>query len=338
MKHIFIMNPAAGKGKAGKVFLPKIIETAKRMGIDYEIHRTMAPFDAEHFVKGKCEARETQQGEEDIIRFYACGGDGTLNEVVNGAFGHKNVEIAMIPSGTGNDFPRNFGDLKSFENIERQILGGARPVDVIRYEATPPRQFSGSFFGSALDDLYESDPDPVVRYGINMFNIGLDCNVVDKVARIKEYPFVPGPLAYGLGTAIVLGKKEGVELEICLDSGEMYEGALMLVAIGNGSYCGGGFNGVPRAEVDDGLMDVSIVGNITRRTFLSLIGKYRKGTHLEDPSTKSFITYRKCRSLTIRPRDTVKLCTDGEVSMVGEINFEIIPGAIKFSVPQGCEQ
>lgn len=339
MKHIFIMNPAAGKGKAGKVFLPKIIETAKRMGIDYEIHRTMAAFDAEHFVKGRCEARKGEQGSEEILRFYAVGGDGTLNEVVNGASGHQNVEIAMIPSGTGNDFPKSFGELKSFENIEQQILGAARPVDVIRYEATPPSPFSGSFSGAQLDALFESDPDPVVRYGINMFNIGLDCNVADKVAKIKENPLVPGPMAYGLGVGIVLGKKEGVDLEICLDNGEVYDGHIMLVAIANGSYCGGGFNGVPRAIVDDGLIDVSIVGNISRRTFLSLIGKYRKGTHLEDPATKSFITYRKCRSLTIRPRGgIVKLCTDGEVSMVSETTFEIIPGAIKFSVPQGCGQ
>lgn len=342
MKHIFIMNPAAGKGKAGKVFLPRIIETAKRMGIDYEIHRTMATFDAEHFVKGRCEALEDRKGSEEILRFYACGGDGTLNEVVNGAFGHKNVEIAMIPSGTGNDFPRSFGGLKSFENIEQQILGEARPVDVIRYEATPPSPFSGSFSGAELDALYESDPDPVVRYGINMFNIGMDCNVADKVAEIKEFPLVPGPLAYGLGVGIILGKKEGVDLEICLDNGEVYEGHIMLVAIANGRYCGGGFKGVPRAQVDDGLIDVSIVGDINRRTVVTLLGKYRKGTHLEDPSTKSFITYRKCKSLTIRPcnipNNAFKLCTDGEVSMVSETVFEIIPGAIKFSVPQGCEQ
>ena len=342
MKHIFIMNPAAGKGKAGKVFLPKIIETAKRMGIDYEIHRTMAPFDAEHFVKGRCEALEAQQGSDETLRFYACGGDGTINEVVNGAFGHKNIEIAMIPSGTGNDFPRSFGEMKYFEDIERQIRGTARAIDVIRYEATPPSPFSGSFTGAELDALYESDPDPVVRYGINMFNIGLDCNVVDEVAKVKAYPFVPGPLAYGLGVGIVLGKKEGVDLEICLDNDEIYDGPIMLVAIANGRYCGGGFNAVPRASLDDGLIDVSIVGNINRRMFLSLIGKYRKGTHLEDPATKGFVTYRKCRSLTIRLGSTqgnaVKLCTDGEVSMVGETSFEIIPRAINFSVPQGCEQ
>lgn len=311
MKHIFIMNPAAGKGKAGKVFLPAIIDTAKGMGIDYEIHRTMAPGDAERFVKNRCEEGNV----EAVLRFYACGGDGTLNEVVNGAYGFENVEIAMIPAGTGNDYPRIFGDKKYFEDIEAQILGTARPVDLIRYTS-----------------------ESTVRYCINMFNIGLDCNVADKVAEIKRYPFVPGPMAYGMGVGIILGKKEGVDLTITLDGGEVFEGHIMLVAFGIGQYCGGGFRALPNAQPDDGLIDVIIVDEISRRTFISLIGKYRKGTHIEDPATQSFLTARTCRSLSIKPHGSVKLCTDGEVSMTGETTFEIIPGEIKFSVPQGCEK
>lgn len=337
MKHIFIMNPAAGKGKAGKVFLPQIIETPKRLGIDYEIHRTIAPGDATHFVRSRCEARETQRETEEMFRFYACGGDGTMNEVANGAYGQQNVEIAMVPAGTGNDFPKSFGDLKYFEDIEGQILGKARLIDIIRYEAIMPNQIFGSLSSADPDSIFDSDPDPTVRYGINMFNIGFDCNVADKVAEIKTNPFVPSPLAYGLGVGMILGKKEGVSLEICLDDGEVHSGEIMLIAIGNGSYCGGGFKGVPKASVDDGLIDVSIVENINRRTLLSLLGKYRKGTHLEDPKTASIITYRKCKSLTIKPCDTVKLCTDGEVSIVGETTFEIIPSGINFSVPRGCE-
>ncbi|HWQ75177.1 MAG TPA: diacylglycerol kinase family protein [Syntrophomonas sp.] len=338
MKHIFIMNPAAGKGKAARVFLPKIIEAAKRLGIDYEIHRTIAPDDARHFVKKKCEETAVGPDPEAALRFYACGGDGTLNEVINGAYGYINAETAMIPAGTGNDFPRNFGDLKYFEDIERQILGAARPIDVIRYETISANPAYGSVSLSyKLDSIFESDPDPVVRYGVNMFNIGFDCNVVAKTAEIKSHPFVPGLLAYGLGVAIILVKKEGVDLEICFDDNEVHRGGILLAAIGNGSYCGGGFKGVPKASVDDGLMDVSIVENVSRRTFLALLSKYRNGTHLEDPAAEKIITYRKCKKLTILADDAVKLCADGEITTVGEANFEIVPGGIKFSVPQGCE-
>ncbi|MEL7654397.1 MAG: diacylglycerol kinase family protein, partial [Bacillota bacterium] len=284
MRHIFIMNPAAGKGKAGKVFLPQIIEASKRLQIDYEIHRTIAPGDAAHFVKSRCESREAQGESEETFRFYACGGDGTLNEVANGAYGHQNAEIAMIPAGTGNDFPRNFTNRQYFEDIERQILGQPKWIDLIRYEAAP------------VDELDE----PLVRYGVNMFNIGLDCDAAEKVAQIKNYPFVPGPLAYGMGVAIVLGKKEGVNLEIKFDDGEIHSGDIMLIAIANGCYCGGGFKAVPKAIPDDGLIDVSIVGNITRRKFISLISKYKEGTHLDDPGTADIITYKKCKSLTVK--------------------------------------
>jgi diacylglycerol kinase family enzyme len=197
MKHIFILNPAAGKGRAAGFFLPKIIETSKRLGIDYEIHRTIAPDDARHFVKKRCEAAAADPEPEAALRFYACGGDGTINEVVNGAFGYKNVETAMIPAGTGNDFPRNFGKIKAFEDIERQILGTARPVDVIRYEYIPVNPVSKTPSSSyELDAIFESDPDPVIRYGINMFNIGFDCNVAAKTAEFKAHPFITGPLAY----------------------------------------------------------------------------------------------------------------------------------------------
>ena len=321
MKHIFILNPAAGKGKAGKIFLPQIIETAKRMNIDYEIHRTIAPGDAQHFVKSRCEASAIERERKDSLRFYACGGDGTLNEVANGAFGHHAVEIAMIPAGTGNDFPRVFNNYHYFEDIERQILGKARSIDLIRYTERIEDSVSGCKF----------------RYGINMFNIGLDCNVVSQVVDLKKYPFVSGPLAYALGVGIVLGKKEGVNLEIRFDDGEIHCGDIMLVAIGNGSYCGGGFKGVPKASVEDGFMDVSIVGNISRRTFLSLITKYRKGTHLEDPATAGIVNYKKCKELTITPKDEMKICTDGEISIVGQTTFELIPKGIAFSIPRGCE-
>lgn len=325
MKHIFIMNPAAGKGKAGNVFLPRIIEASKKLEIDYEIHRTIAPGDAEHFVRSRCEAMAREMSGDngangDIVRFYACGGDGTLNEVVNGAYGYKDVEVAMIPAGTGNDFPRSFGDASHFEDIEAQIHGASLCIDLICYETESAEEETG----------------PVIRYGINMFNIGLDCNAADLVGKIKQYPFVKGPLAYILGVGIVLGKKEGITLQILFEDGDTYEGEFMLAAIGNGRYCGGGFKGMPKAELDDGLMDVSIVDNITRRTFLSLIGKYHKGTHLDDPEVMKFLTYKQCKKLKMIPVGRVKMCTDGEISTVGQTSFEIIPNAMKFSVPQGC--
>lgn len=324
MKHIFIMNPAAGNGRAGKVFLPRIIETSKRLGIDYEIHRTIAPKDAEHFVKARCEAREKEMTKE-AIRFYACGGDGTLNEVANGAYGYSNIEIAMIPAGTGNDFPRNFGNTASFEDIEAQILGSATSIDLIRYQTKADGDETPAENGVETSK---------VRYSVNMFNIGLDCNAADLAGKAKQYPLVSGTLAYIMGVAVVLGKKEGVTLKLTFDDGDVYEGDFMLTAIGNGSYCGGGFKGLPRAKTDDGLIDAIVVNDMTRRTFLKLIGKYHKGTHLDEPGISKYVTYKRCRKLKIVPNGMVKMAVDGEISTVGEVEFEIVPNAMKFSVPR----
>lgn len=322
MKHIFIVNPAAGKDRAEKFFLPLIMKTSKKMGIEYEIHRTFGVGDAERFVRGRCEERKgNPRDREDILRFYACGGDGTLNEAANGAYGYPNVEIAMIPAGTGNDFPRNFNDYQVFTDIERQINGKAQPVDLIRYESL---EKTGP----------EEEP---VKYCMNMFNIGLDCNVVDKAAELRKYPLIPRQFAYGLSIGILLGRKEGADLDIEFDDGTVHSGEILLTAIANGCYCGGGYKGVPYADLFDGMMDVSIVESVTRRTFLSLLGKYKKGTHLEDPKTEQIVTYKKCKSLVIRPRNQMKLCVDGEIILRGDTQFTIISKAINFSIPQGCE-
>ena len=148
MKHIFILNPAAGKGTAEAKILPGILAAAKSADIDYEIHRTINAGDACRFVQNRCLSEA-----ERALRFYAVGGDGTLNEVINGAYGFVNAEIGLIPAGTGNDFPRIFKHPEYFSDISKQLTGQAHTIDLIRYND---------------------------RYLINMMNIGLDCAVVAK--------------------------------------------------------------------------------------------------------------------------------------------------------------
>lgn len=308
MKHVFIINPAAGKGKAGKFFLPAIIEIAKKMNIDYEIHRTINVGDAERFIKSRCESRKNIN---ETIRFYGCGGDGTLNEVANGAFGFENVEIAIIPAGTGNDFVRNFKNQKSFLNIQKQIEGIALPIDLIRYQGE------------------EMNP----RYCINMLNIGLDSHVVVKADSLRKYPFFNGSFAYGAGVGLVLAKKECVDIEIEFDDGTVHNGEILLIAIANGSYYGGGFKALPLAKCDDGLIDVGIVENVSRSQFIRLVPHYRKGTHLDLPAAKDIFIYKQCRSLKITPTNAIKLCTDGEISLAGQTEISILPKAILFSIP-----
>ncbi len=310
MKHIFILNPAAGPKTAEKKLLPKILEAVKSEGVSYEIHRTMNIGDGGNFVRNRCLAFP-----EERLRFYAVGGDGTLNEVANGAFGFSNAEIAFIPAGTGNDFARIFSNPQFFLDIKRQLQGVAKPIDLIRYGD---------------------------RYIVNMLNIGLDCAVVVEMNELKQKFSLKGPFAYMAGVGAVFASNQGYHLKVTLEDGSVYNEEFTLVAVGNGAFCGGGFKGVPRAEIDDGLLDVSLIRKINRRTFASVIGKYRKGTHLEAPVLKDVITYVKCRSLTIEPpsstadsQETMQICVDGEVYDSTGLNLSVAPATISFSIPEG---
>ncbi len=309
MKHIFILNPVAGKGKSEKQFLPLIHSVAKEMGVEYQIHRTINIGDGERFTKLKCQQRES---EKELLRFYACGGDGTLNEVTNGAVGFKNVEIGFIPAGTGNDFARNFENTKDFSNIKCQINGKAKPIDLLKYT------------------IDEKEP----KYCINMFNLGFDCNVVIKMEELRKYSFIAGSPAYGAGVGLALIKKDTLDLSIVMDNGIERKGEILMMAVGNGKYSGGGFKGLPEASMEDGLMDISIVKNVTRLELVSLIGSYRKGTHLTTKLGKRIVTYEKCQKIQIKDEKQFFICIDGEVDQGSNLQVEMEVKGILFSVPQ----
>lgn len=317
MRHIFVINPMAGKKGSANQVKEQIIRSSDKLQIPVEVYETQSAGDGEDFVRQSCRKREAGE----TIRFYACGGDGLLNEVANGAFGNDKVEIGCIPLGTGNDYVRNYGSPVAFLDIEAQLRGTAVDTDLIQY-----REEKIGF-------------DSACRYCINMFNIGFDCNVVDQTSRAKHWPMVKGSFAYLLSVAIILIKKKGADLRICYEDGSIYDGKLLLIAVANGCYCGGGVKGIPLSDLDDGLMDVSLIKDVPRRTFIRLFPKYAKGTHLQDKKADAIIDYRKCKSLTIIPNGgKMRLCTDGEITDAGKVTFKIIPKALRFSVPHSVRK
>lgn len=322
MKHLFIINPAAGRGEARKL-CADIDAVCFAAGLDYVIHETTGAREGEAYVRACCEeyAAEETVGQSDktsetaALRFYACGGDGTLNEVVNGAAEFDFTEVACIPTGTGNDFIRNFPEGR-FDDLAAQIRGEARLCDLIRYEGI-------------------CDGIGTARYCVNMFNIGFDSNVVDLTARMKQKPLMNGPLAYLASVAFMLIRKRGAELRVEYPDGFVHDGKLLLIAMANGAFCGGGVKGVPRATTDDGVFDVSLVRDVSRRTFVTLFPKYMKGTHLSEPRLSDVIRYTREKSLEITPRaGTMKLCVDGEIVEAGPVRFSICQKAFRFVVPE----
>lgn len=327
MKHHFILNPKSGRRKKLDSLIAEIKDAEMLTGTECEIYLTRSRGDASRYARELC-AKADEKGER--LRIYGCGGDGTLNELVNGCYGFDNVEIGIIPQGTGNDYIRNYGSEKYFLDVKRQIHGDSVWSDLIHYRA--------SCSGKVTEG-----------YCANMFNIGFDANVVDMTDRIKKVPLVAGSLAYLISVAIMLFTKKGADLVIEYPDGSKRSGKVLLTAAANGCYCGGGVKGLPRSILDDGLMDVSVVnGATTRSQFVRLFPFYQKGTHLEHPLNlkKKIVDYRQVKSLKISATSDpdlpdssagahFKLCTDGEISLQDQVEFSVVKKAFRFIVPKG---
>ncbi len=303
MKHIFVINPSAGDGEAEREFLPAIIQAANAAGILYEIHITSGSMDAERFSREKCL-------EDGPVRLYACGGDGTLNEVANGIYGHDNAELAVIPAGTGNDFVKTFKNSHYFTDLDRQIKGKPVIIDLLKYNG---------------------------RFGVNVCNAGFDSAVANRIEKLKRYPLLHGKTSYIAGIFLEFFKKMGNCLEVTIDDSETYTGNFLLFAAGIGSYYGGGFHALPLASRSRGEMDLCLVRKFGRLKFLSMISDYKAGRHVEKLKFKELVIYRKCRKVTVKSEKPFLFSADGETNLKKEVCIEVVPRAIRLSLPEGCE-
>ena len=305
MKYCFIINPTAGKGKKAEGLALEIERVCSERDVDYEIYTTRAPRDSEDYIRRACAER---LGE---ITFFACGGDGTLCEVVTGIMSLDNrngVSLGLIPIGTGNDFARNFAPSDKYFDIAAQLDSSSYSVDIIK----------------AAD-----------RHAINMINIGFDCEVVCKTGSIKKNPLVPSKLAYIFGLVITLIRKPGVIAEISVDGAEPTREKLLLTTFANGAYCGGGFHSNPLASLSDGKIDKLLVSNISRTKFISIVGDYKNGTHLGE-KFKKIIRNGKCTELKLKFDKITNVCVDGEVISVNELVLSVLKGAMSFRIPKGA--
>lgn len=303
MKHYFVINSHAGKGNKVEALTENIKSVCDSKNLDYEIYYTKSIGDAERFIKSTCAELDES---DDTIRFYACGGDGTVNECVNGVAAYPRHELAVIPIGTGNDFVRNFGNSQSFFDINAQVEAISSKCDVIKYND---------------------------RYCLNVANIGLDCEVVARTDRIKRNPLVPSKLAYIFGLVGEFIKKSGIEFSCKIDGMERAKKKYLLAFFANGGFYGGGFHAAPLAELKDGLIDVCFINYVSRMTFLGLVGKYKKGTHLGIKNRDSVLEYIKCSSIEIEFSKKERICVDGELEECEKISISVERDKINIAVP-----
>ena len=303
IKHVFILNPAAGKGQMQSNLQSQIERVCMARGVNFEIHFTGAPGEATEFVRTTCEQNPDVQ-----LRFYACGGDGTISETVNGAYGFSNAAVGVVPVGTGNDFVRNFDGKQAFLDIDAQLEGDTAMLDLMQYNG---------------------------KLCANMINIGFDCEVVKQTAKLKRSKLIPKSMTYIAGLAVTLIRKPGVVARVSFDGGEPEQRRMLLTAIANGAWCGGGFHSNPLALLEDGVLDTILIKNVSRVRFVSLVGMYKKGTYVDNRGARRVIDYVKCKSVHYYFDSVQSICVDGEVTEVTDLEICAVPGALRLVVPRG---
>lgn len=303
MKHIFIINPIAGKGKLQEDIEKTIHQKLKCKSIDYEVYISKYKGDIQNFISSK--VNENTQSV-----FYACGGDGTLHEVVNACVDYNNTYVGVIPCGSGNDFVKNFNNFQLFNDIECQVQGEAINLDLIKVEN---------------------------EYAVSVCNIGFDADAAFSMHKFKKVPFITGSGCYIMSVIYNLSKKLGKELKVIIDNKELLRGSFLLGVVANGHSYGGGYKCAPKAIINDGIMDLCFVNNLSRFKIMSLISSYKKGTHLTNAKLKDIITYKKCEQVEIISEEPINICIDGENFIHDKVELNIIKNKLKFWLPKGVQ-
>ena len=298
MKHLFIVNPVAGgKDKTAEV-RAKAERAFQTRAESYELYVTKAPMDAVDKIR-----REAASGEE--LRVYACGGDGTFNECVNGAALLPNVAVCPFPTGTGNDFCRTFGEEQElFRDLDAILNGDVHPIDLIDCNG---------------------------RYSVNICSVGIDARIGTSVHKYTKYPLVNGPASYVV--SVIANVFQGISRPMTIRcGGQTIRGPQSLACACNGQFYGGGFHPSLTARPDDGVLDIFVVKKVSLPVFAALIGKYAAGKAAE---LSKYVFNAQSDSLEIdfETEDVVNL--DGEAMYAKEVRMKLIPGALRLIVPAG---
>lgn len=302
MRHVFIINPRAGKRDQ----TARIYQMADRLralhGLDCACMLTDRPGGATEMARRLAESGAA-------LRVYACGGDGTVSEVANGLAGFSNAAMTCIPSGTGNDFLKNFGlDMGKFRDAENLWDGPVFPLDLIDCNG---------------------------RYCLTIACNGIDAQVAESVHLYSRSPFLNGRGSYLASVAAnFLLRDIGHHWTVTLD-GETAEGDFTLISVCNGRHYGGGSTPVPEARMDDGVLNTILVRKISKLSFARLFRVYSAGNYRQLPTVARSVTAREIR---IRSEaEEIVTCLDGECFRSREVVLRLADKRVNFFGPKGCD-
>ncbi len=301
MKHIFIINPTAGKHDSRQRIYDMADILRDKHGLDVQCILTKKQGHATELTRRLCESGED-------LRFYACGGDGTINEVANGILGYDNAAMTCIPVGTGNDFLKNFGeDAAKFADAENLWDGPQFPMDVI---------------------------DVGGRVALTIACSGIDARIGRDVHKYSESPLLDGKSSYIVSLiANFIFKDISSHWTVELD-GDAVEGDYAVVSVCNGRYYGGGFMPMPEARMDDGIMNVMIVDKVSKLQFLRFVGLYAKGQYRKVPQFAHGYTPKVVRIRS--EQEDIVTCLDGESMVSSDVTIKLADKRLNFFGPAGC--
>ena len=302
MKHVFIINPAAGKADSTDMIVNQLL---KIEDLDYQVYVTRVPGDATEYIKTTCSENPDVQ-----YRFYACGGDGTINEVANGVIGFSNAQMTAYPVGSGNDWIKSIAVPKDVADAVDVLMDGTlKRQDVVRVSLIDHQQRELSR-----------------TYMANIGGIGIDARVCEKVNALKKKG-KRGRILYVTSLIESIMERKPKMAKVICDGKTLFDGAYFSMAFGVGKYSGGGMRQTPEAVLDDGLLDMTIIPELPMRRIAREAPRLFTGSFLKVPE----LVTSKSKTITVLPYGPAELEpveVDGEVVGRGSVQFQVLDGQI----------
>lgn len=275
-----------------------LLPQLKDVSIQYEIYKTVGEGDATRFVRIYCDFHP-----EDEVCFVACGGTGTLSEVVNGVVGFANKRVALMAYGAGNNFTLHFPG-RNFRSLKDIIEGEVKQSDVIKCNND---------------------------YAINVVNLGFDSMAAhfgqQYILKGKDKPYLRGTIR-----SVFFNRFNNYR--IVADGERLSRGTTMFCTIANASHYGQNFKCAPYAEIDDGHLDVGVVRSTTLLSFVLMYPHFKIGEHVNNAFCRKRMKFRNARHVELSSKSLIYLCLDGELVASRHFVIDLMDKAVTLQLPK----
>ncbi|NLN48782.1 MAG: diacylglycerol kinase family lipid kinase [Clostridiales bacterium] len=297
-----VVNPLSSNGRTGKEW-PQFEKTIKDAGISFDWQYTNYPLHAIEITGNALKA-----GYNTII---SVGGDGTMNEVLNGFFENgnklnKDADLTVFSRGTGCDFIRTLGMENSVENL----------INILKSD-----NYITCDIG--LCNFIKYDGEKTTRYFLNVSDVGIGGETTYRVNRNSKA--LKGFLSFLIGTVSTIIVYKNKNLNIIIDDEIQINERINTIIIANGRYFGGGMHVAPLAKINDGVFDIIILGDFTKAELIANFPKIYKGTHLKFHKVRRYLG----KSIKVSSPDMALVELDGEQPGTIEAEYQLIPEGIK---------